>query len=90
MKERGYVEPEALAHIYTKDSMLNMPSMTKEEIRGLMRTFVLYARLPRSYWDDIAIAEQDTVDGNVTYGQLMEYYQKEYSSAVLGHDYIVA
>ena len=71
-EEKGYVKPEALAHIYTKDSMLNMPSMTKEEIRGLMRTFVLYARMPKSLWDEIALAEEDNIAGNEKYLQLME------------------
>jgi len=89
-EEKGYVSADALAHIYTKDSMLDMPSMSREEIRGLMKTFVLYSRLPRNVWDDIARAEQDTPEGNEKYEELMELYQREYSTATLGHDYIIA
>ena len=63
-EDKGYIDPNALAHIFTKDSMLTMPSMTKEEIRGLMKTFVLYARLPRDYWKEIEVAEKDTPEGN--------------------------
>ena len=28
-----------------------------------MKTFVLYARMPRSYWKDIKIAESETKEG---------------------------
>lgn len=88
-EDKGYIDSDALAHIYTRDSMLTMPSMTKEEIRGLMKTFVLYARLPRAYWNDIAMAEKDTHEGKGKYSDLMELYRTDYSSADLGIDYII-
>lgn len=87
-ERKGYVEPEALTHIYTKDSMLKMPSMSKSEIRGLMKTFVLYARLPKTMWKEIRSAEEDTPEGREKYDKLMHFYQTSYSSSTLGADYI--
>ena len=69
-----------------KDSLLNMASISKEEIRGLMKTFVLYARLPRSYWKDIKIAEAETSEGIEKYNELMNLYKKEYKQVSLARD----
>ena len=68
---KNYVTPDALAHIYTKDSMLTMPTLSKPAIRGLMRTFVLYVRLPKSYWKEIELAEAETDEGHAKYEELM-------------------
>ena len=69
-----------------EDSLLNMPTISKEEIRGLMKTFVLYARLPRSYWKDIKIAEAETEDSIEKYNELMNLYKKEYIQASLARE----
>jgi hypothetical protein len=45
-------------------SVLNMPQLSKEEIEGLLRTFVLYVRLPKKYYPKIKEAEQLTVKGD--------------------------
>ena len=58
-----YIDSETLAHIYTKDSILKMPSLTKEEIRGLSKTFVFYARLPKSYWGVIDLDVRGSDEG---------------------------
>ena len=63
-----------------------MPSITKEEIRGLMKTFVLYARLPRSYWNDIKISEVETEEGRNKYKELMTLFRKEYAHAPLASE----
>ena len=69
-----------------KDSLLNMPSISKEEIRGLMKTFVLYARLPRSYWKEIKIAESDTKEGEEKFNELTTLFRKEYAHAPIAID----
>jgi radical SAM superfamily enzyme YgiQ (UPF0313 family) len=78
-EKKKYLDKDTLGHIYVKDSLLNMPSISKEEIRGLMKTFVLYARLPRSYWKDIKIAESETKKGIEKYNELMVLFRKEYA-----------
>ncbi len=79
---KGYIDSETLAHIYTKDSILKMPSLTKEEIRGLSKTFVFYARLPKSYWGEIELAERGTDEGLNKHSELLSLYQSEYLSKV--------
>ncbi len=54
--------------------MLTMPTLSKPEIRGLMKTFVLYVRLPKSYWKEIRLAEADTDEGRTKYEELMTLY----------------
>ena len=66
--------------------MLTMPTISKEEIRGLIKTFVLYARLPRSYWEEIKIAESETDEGIMKYKELMNLYQKEFKQDFLPRD----
>jgi hypothetical protein len=39
-----------------------------------MKTFVLYARLPKSYWEEIRLAEQETEEGLAKYDELMTLY----------------
>ena len=63
-----------------------MPTISKEEIRGLMKTFVLYARLPRSYWKDIKIAEKETEEGKNKYQELMTLFKKEFAHSSLASD----
>ena len=51
-----------------------------------MKTFVLYARLPRSYWKEIKLAEAETDEGNQKYFELMDLFQKEYKQNSLAVD----
>ena len=85
-EKKNYLDKDTLAHIYVEDSLLNMPTISKEEIRGLMKTFVLYARLPRSYWKNIKIAETETSEGIKKYNELMNLYKKEYKQVSLARN----
>ena len=85
-EEKNYIDKDSLSHIYATDSMLNMPTISKDEIRGLIKTFVLYARLPRSYWKEIKIAESETDSGVEKYKKLMSLYQKEFKGDYLPRD----
>ena len=51
-----------------------MPSISMAEIGGLVKTFPLYTRLPRSYWKDLRIAESDTPEGKKIYNKRDSYY----------------
>jgi len=85
-ERKNYLKKDTLAHVYVKDSLLTMPTISKEEIRGLMKTFVLYARLPRSYWKDIKIAEKETEEGKNKYQELMTLFKKEFAHSSLASD----
>jgi len=55
-------------------TILNMPQISKNELCGLQRTFVLYAKLPRSEFPRIRIAEEFTEKGNRMFAALREEY----------------
>tara|TARA_B100000959_G_scaffold262438_1_gene300852 strand:+ start:3132 stop:3374 length:243 start_codon:yes stop_codon:yes gene_type:complete len=80
------LDKKTLANIYETDSFLNMLSISKEEIGGLVKTFPLYTRLPRSYWKGIKIAESETPEGKKVYGELLSIFRKQYSSVTLARD----
>ena len=82
-ERKNYINKDSLSYLFATDSMLTMPTISKEEIRGLIKTFVLYARLPRSYWEEIKIAESETDEGIMKYKELMNLYQKEFKQDFL-------
>ena len=85
-EQKNYIDKESLSYIYATDSMLDMPTISKAGIKGLIKTFVLYSRLPRSYWGEIKIAESETDEGIEKYKELMSLYQKEFKNNYLARD----
>lgn len=73
---RGYIREEDRVTIYTKDSILNMPHFSKQDIDGLMRTFALYVKLPKEYWPSIKIAERDDEEGRKAFEELAILYKQ--------------
>ena len=55
-----------------------MPQLPSEDILGLMKTFSLYAKMPKEYWDKIRIAEKPDEEGNKTFKELSDIYKREY------------
>ena len=39
-ERKNYINKDSLSHLFATDSMLTMPTISKEEIRGLIKTFV--------------------------------------------------
>ena len=85
-EQKKYIDKDTLAHIYYKDSLLQMPQISKEEIRGLMKTFVLYSRLPRKYWNEIKIAEGSGEEADSKFNKLSSLFKKEYAHIPLATD----
>ena len=54
------------------DSILNMPQFTPDQIKGLLRTFVLYVHMPKSRWKDIERAEIFDAEGDRVWNELRE------------------
>lgn len=54
------------------ESTLNFPKEYKEELKGLMKTFNLYIRLPESYWPQIKIAERSDGEGAAMFQKLSQ------------------
>jgi radical SAM superfamily enzyme len=63
-------------------TILNMPQITKEELIGMQRTFVLYVKLPRSEWPKIRLAERLDEEGNRAFAEL----RARYLGAPAGHN----
>lgn len=74
--EKGYIDPEEpIPFSFYKESMLTMPTLSKEEIAGLEKTAPLYIGLDKSYWEDIKIAEKDDEQGQEMFEKLMKVLQ---------------
>ena len=55
-----------------------MPTLSDEDIRGLLRTFPLYVKLPVEDYGDIERAEKFDKEGNEIFERLSEKYRKSY------------
>jgi anaerobic magnesium-protoporphyrin IX monomethyl ester cyclase len=83
-KKKGYLPKEGedqvvdtslstKAYAYFK-TILTMPSISKEELMGLQKTFVLYSKLPRHEFPQIKIAEKNDEEGQEVFKKLSEDY----------------
>ena len=76
--QKGYIPKETLGGDYRADTMLKMPQLTQEEIRGLQRTFALYVKLPKERWPEIKIAEKFDEEGNKKFEELKKEYTEKF------------
>ena len=77
--KKGYLDANEVASVSnTAHSMLNMPSISSEEISGLARTFSYYVKFPESRWDEIKIAEQFTPEGETMHAKLGIEFDEKY------------
>jgi radical SAM superfamily enzyme YgiQ (UPF0313 family) len=78
---KGYLTDENLTDNLIGHSILSMPQLSKNEIEGLLRTFILYIKLPKKYYFQIKIAEQLNEEGDLMLNKLKpilyKYYFKE-------------
>lgn len=75
--EKGYLKKGAKVHQALDGAPLKMNSISYEELKGLQRTFSLYARFPEEMFDKIRIAEKFDKEGNKLFNELKkEFYQK--------------
>ncbi len=58
------------------ESSLNFSKEYKEELRGLIKTFNLYVKLPEKYYPRIKIAEKFDEEGNMVFEECKKIYQK--------------
>ena len=58
----GYIDKDAAKHedVYRSDSQINLPQITKSELKGIMQNFQLYMKLPEEYKE--IIEKQESPD----------------------------
>jgi radical SAM superfamily enzyme YgiQ (UPF0313 family) len=75
--EKGYIEKDKKVHQLLDGVELKMDSISYIELKGLQRTFPLYAKLPEDMFEKIRIAERFDEEGNKMFKKLKEiYYEK--------------
>jgi radical SAM superfamily enzyme YgiQ (UPF0313 family) len=76
--EKGYIQPDAYSADNRKRSILRMKTLSDEQIRGLLRTFPLYVKLPQEDYRLIERAEKFDDEGNKLFDQLSDKYRSLY------------
>lgn len=76
--EKGYLDKDDKVHQLVDGAELKMNSITYQELKGLQRTFPLYAKMPESEFDKIRIAEKFDEEGNQMLQQLRKVYYERY------------
>lgn len=75
----GYLkETDIVNSIFVNGSILNMPQFPKNRINGLLRTFNLYVKFPKSRWPQIRMAEDDTPEAEKIYIELKQEFIDRY------------
>lgn len=74
--EKGYISDDFIFGSINVDVPLDMPQLSREEIKGLRRTFALYARMPKEFWPLIKKAEKFDEEGNKIFADLSSIYQE--------------
>lgn len=76
--DKGYLDPAVKTDSLMRSSILKMPQFSPDEIKGLVRTFPLYVKMPESYFGRIRIAERMDKEGDAMLNELREIYFREY------------
>lgn len=76
--EKGYLDKNDKVHQLLDGVRLKMDTISYQELKGLQRTFLLYAKFPEDEWDKIRIAEKFDDKGNRMYKKLKKTYYEKY------------
>jgi radical SAM superfamily enzyme YgiQ (UPF0313 family) len=69
--DQGYMEKDVIIPDFTETSILTMPSISKEEISNLLKTFILYTKLPQELWGQIEVCEKDFNNNKSLFNKLI-------------------
>lgn len=79
-EQLGFVEKGTLSRSIMAPTMLNMPQFSREAIEGIRRCFVLYVKMPKSRWPEIARAEALTPEGDAIFRALKDECRTNFMS----------
>ena len=71
-KDNGLLPDREYSYSGTLDdeTVLNFPEEYKRELKGLIKTFNLYVKLPEKYYPQIKIAEHSDEEGDAMFNRL--------------------
>ena len=85
--KKGYIKEEEICSLSnTSESMLRMPTISKDEIMGLAKVFSLYTKFPKDRWPEIKIAEKSDNEGNLMMIKLGKEFDDTYRINAAGAD----
>jgi radical SAM superfamily enzyme YgiQ (UPF0313 family) len=84
---KGYIHEEEICSLSnTSESMLRMPTISKNEIQGLAKTFSLYTKFPKDRWPEIKIAESVGAEGTKMMTKLGKEFESTHRQFAAGTD----
>ncbi|MBF0328457.1 MAG: B12-binding domain-containing radical SAM protein [Nitrospirae bacterium] len=76
--EKGYIDKSDKVHQLLDGVPLKMDSISYIELKGLQRTFPMYARMPEDMFEKIRLAERFDEQGNAMFEELKTLYYQQY------------
>ena len=86
--EQGYIAKDYIhdGRLPPLKLVLNMPQITKTEIDGFVRTFPLYAELPKKYWKTIKKCEVFSEESDEIFKSLEKIYWQRVENEGMNYD----
>jgi radical SAM superfamily enzyme YgiQ (UPF0313 family) len=77
-KQNGLISDQAYSSSgnLNNESVLNFSKEYKRELKGLIKTFNLYVRLPEKYYPQIKVAERTDEEGNAMFNHLSQLLEE--------------
>jgi radical SAM superfamily enzyme YgiQ (UPF0313 family) len=72
----GFIDDNYMARVEYMTPHLSSPYLSKEELRGLLKTFSMYIKVPKSLFPILRFCEQDTEEANRLLQELVKLYVK--------------
>jgi len=84
----GYIKEDTKVIHNTRDTVLNMPQYSRDDINGAIRTFNMYLKFPESEFPRIAVAERFDDCGNRMFSALRREFVARYFGAIAEDDVV--
>jgi radical SAM superfamily enzyme YgiQ (UPF0313 family) len=72
----GFIDDNYMARVEYMTPHPSSPYLSKEELRGLLKTFSMYIKVPKSFFPILRFCEQDTEEANRLLQELVKLYVK--------------
>jgi len=70
--KNGWISGDEEIPTFTEKSIINQPSISPDELKNLRRVFLLYAKLPKEYWQDIKKCEDNFEENQKLFNELID------------------